>query len=139
MSDEKMTREQAENEFIAWCEENEIDCDVSDMSEDMAQAFNSTKNDFVKAMRAGRLVIDGTGFEYTVSKFSPEGYAGEKVKIDRPSGNIWLAMDGKKDTDRMHKMQNAMSALTGKDTGWFSHLDAKDWHFFMGAASLFLV
>lgn len=136
---EKMTVEQAENEFRTWCDANEFECDVDSMTEDMKVAFNSTKKDVIKAMRAGRLILDGTGMQYTVSKFSPEGFAGVAVTISRPTGNIWLAMDGKKDVDRMHKMQAAMSALTGKDTGWFSRLDVKDWSFFQGIASLFLI
>lgn len=96
MAEEKITRELAEKEFLEWCEANEIDCDVSDMEDDMATAFASTKNDFVKAIKAGRLIFDGLDMEYTVSKFSPEGFAGEKIRVSRPSGNIWLAMDGKK-------------------------------------------
>lgn len=135
----KMTKEQAESEFFAWCEANDIESDIDEMTDDVSVSFEQARKGFVKYLRRGSLVIDGTTLNYEISKFSPQGYAGEKLVINRPSGNIWLAMDGRKDTDRMHKMQNAISALIGKDTGWISKLDAKDWSFLMSVASLFLV
>ena len=139
MTDEKMTKEQAEKEFISWCEDNDIECDEEEMTEDVLTAFLSAKKSFVKYMRRGTLVLDGIKLVYEISQFSPEGFKGEKLEINRPSGNIWLAMDGRKDSDKMHRMQNAISALTGKDTGWISKLDAKDWSFLMSVTSLFLV
>lgn len=138
MADEKMTRDMAEKEFLSWCEENDIETDTGFMTDANLTTFESSKKEFIRFMCKGTLIVDGMNLEYTVSRFSPEGMAGEKIIIKRPSGNIWLALDGKKDTERMHKMQNAISALIGKDVGWISKLDSKDWNFFMLMASLFL-
>ncbi len=134
----KITKDLAEEEFIGWCESNDIECDEMEMAEDEKEVFISARRRFVKAIRAGRLVIDGQSCEYMISDIAATGVAGGKIRIEPPNGNIWLALDGRKDVDRMHKMQQAMSALTGKDVGFFAKLPAKDWSFMMSAVSLFL-
>lgn len=136
--DNKITEEMALKEFNDWIEANEFENDLAEMTDEEVTSFNGCKKAFVAAMKAGRLVVDGSSLEYTVSKFSPEGFAGEKVRINRPTGNIWLAFDGKKNDGAMHKMQGAMSAMIGKDLAWFSKLDVKDWNFFSMVVSLFL-
>lgn len=120
----KVTTETAETEFFVWCEANEIETDSNSMSDDETVVFNGAKAAFVKAIKAGRCVIDGLKVTYTISKFSPENFKGTDVEFSRPSGNIWLGMDGLKTTDQMHKMQRAMCAMTGKDVGFFAKLDA---------------
>ena len=107
MNDEKITRELAEQEFVSYCESNDIDCDESAMNEEDADAFKPIKESFIKACRAGRVVVDGKNLEYTISDFSPQGYAGNKLTIGRPNGSAMLAMDGYKDTQSMHKLQEA--------------------------------
>jgi hypothetical protein len=138
MNDEKITRELAEQEFMSYCEANDIDCDESAMNEEDATAFKPIKESFIKACRAGRVVVDGKNIEYTISSFSPEGYAGNKLTIGRPNGNAMLAMDGYKDTQSMHKLQAYASAITGKETKYFSNLDNCDWMFVRNIATLFL-
>lgn len=134
--EDKITSELAEKEFFDWCEANEIE--TVSINDDEAIVFRAAKNAFLKAIKGGRLIFDGIKVIYTVSKFSPEGFAGQQVNFQRPTGNAWLGMDGRKATEQMHKMQGAMSAMTGKDVGFFAKLDASDWSFFMKASSLFL-
>lgn len=134
----KVTTEFAEKEFNDWVLANDFEKDLAVMSKELQDAYLGCKKAFISAMKAGRLVVDGTSLVYTVSKFSPQGFAGEEIKIARPSGNIWLAFDGRKNDGAMHKLQSSMSAMVGKDIAWFSKLDVKDWNFFAMVVSVFL-
>lgn len=138
MAEEKVTKEIAENEFLQWCEENDLETDEAGMSEDQKTVFTAVKSKFIKLIQKGRLVVDGSTFELTLSKFAPEGIAGTTVSVSHPTGSMWIGMDGRKQNEQMHKTQQAMSALTGKDTGWLSKIDAKDWGFLAEVVGLFL-
>jgi hypothetical protein len=76
--------------------------------------------------------------KYTVSKLSPEGFAGDIVTIKRPGGNAFAGMDGFSDRQNIHKLHAFMSATTGKDVKYFSKIDIADWKFFQAVSSLFL-
>jgi hypothetical protein len=134
----KIDRETAENEFIRYCENNEIEHEESEMSDEEKESFSSIKNRFIKCCMAGRVEVDGTSLSYTLSKFSPDGFAGETVTIKRPIGNAFSSMDSFKERESVHKLHGYMSAMTGKDVKYFSKIDVIDWKFFNDIASLFL-
>lgn len=138
MAEEKVSKEIAEKEFLQWCEENELETDVVDMSEAQKTVFESAKAKFIRLMKKGRLVIDGSSFELTLSQFSPDSMKGEKITVNHPDGKLWIGMDGRKDNETAHKTQQAMSALTGKDVGYLSKMDATDWGFLSAVTALFL-
>ena len=139
MTEEKINKELAEKEFLDWCELNDLETDVSEMDDKEKVLFEGAKKSAIKMIQKGRLVIDGEKLEYTISTFSPAGFSGEKLTITRPNGSIYLALDGK-NTGEMHRINAAMSALVGKDTGWLAKLDAKaDWTFLNRITQLFLL
>lgn len=136
MSDTKMSQEMAEKEFERWADS--MGLDFCGTEKEMA-AIKSLKGAVVRAFMRGALVLDDDGsLEYTVSDKSPEGIAGDKVKIGEMNGRVWLAMDGYKETEQMHKLASAASALTGKDISWFGKLSGKDFNFFTGVVGLFM-
>jgi hypothetical protein len=81
--------------------------------------------------------VDGTGLEYKVSILSGP-FSGDLVKVSRPSGQAFMAMEGFKDGQQIHRLQAFCSAMTGKEVKYFSKLDIIDWMFFRDIASLFL-
>lgn len=103
MAENKVTKEIAEQEFLQWCEENELETDVVDMSEAQKTVFESAKAKFIRLMKKGRLVIDGSSFELTLSQFSPDSMKGEKITVNHPDGKLWIGMDGRKDNETAHK------------------------------------
>ncbi|UTC65216.1 hypothetical protein E4O00_03380 [Treponema sp. OMZ 788] len=133
----KVDRETAVSEFEKYCEANEIDYDESAMSDEDIEGFKPLKERFVKACMAGRVEVDGTEIKYTVSQFSSKN-GGDVVTIKRPAGKSFIAMDGSSDKQSVKKLQAFFSAMTGKETSYFSNLDVKDWLFFQGVAILFL-
>jgi len=131
----------AEQEFTAYCEANEFDCDEAVMDEDSRRDFLRIKKRFTKAIAEKRLVVDGCKIIYTVSDRSPKEIAGTKFTIERPNGRALLAMDGHKDTQQQTKLMNYMAALCRipkHDIGKISSLDKKDYQLIQDVAILFL-
>lgn len=134
----KISREIAEQDFNNWCEELEIDYDTNEMNADEKKDFEVLKDRIVKAIMTGRCVIDGDVMHYTLSKKNESGIAGMVLDINPPTSKTFIGCDGFKDTQRIHKMCSCMSAITGKDIGFFSKLWGKDFSFMTTIVTLFL-
>ena len=127
----------AEQEFINYCEANEIAYAEEDMDDESRADFAKIKKRFMKAVNAKRLVIDGTKLTYTVSKFS-EGAAGDKLIISRPIGKDFIAMDGMKETQAMSKFNAFIASISGKEKSYIAKLDVLDRQFLQDIGTLFL-
>lgn len=138
MEENKISKEMAEDEFKKWCELNDLDCDESVMSDEDKAAFEPLKNRIVKAIEKGVAVIDGDTIEYTLSEKYEGSMAGMKITINPPTGRMFSGMDGYKDTQQIKKIQGAMSALCGVDTGVFNKMKIADWKFFNNVCILFM-
>jgi hypothetical protein len=125
-----------EQEFINYCEANEIDHDECGMDEDDRKAFQKIKARFMKAVNEKRLVIDDTKIIYTVSRFSET--AGEKLTISRPKGRDFIAMDGFKDTQQMQKFNAFIASIAGKEKSYVARLDVLDRQILQDIGTLFL-
>jgi hypothetical protein len=134
----KISNELAEREFENYCEANEIDFDETGMNEDEKESFHAIKRRFLKFCRAGRIEVDGLKLKYTISDFSPKGFAKRIVTFSRPSGKSFIAMDKFSDRENVHKLQAFASAATGEDVSFFSTIDNSDWLFFRDLVTLFL-
>lgn len=137
--DAKITKETANKDFEKWADANRIDYDMDGMNSEEKSDFERIKAPIIKAIRDGRCVVDGACLEYTIETCArAEGLIGKKVKIDTPSGAIYTGMDGYKETQNVHRLNGAMSAMTGLDVGIFPKLDAWDYSFFKAVVQLFL-
>jgi hypothetical protein len=126
----------AEQEFVNYCEANDIDHDEMAMDDDDRKAFAKIKNRFMKAVNEKRLVVDGTTLVYTVSRFSQT--EGEKLTISRPTGRDFIAMDGFKDTQQMQKFNAFIASMAGKEKSYVSRLDVTDRQFLQDIGTLFI-
>ena len=139
MSDEKkIDKELAEKEFVNFCENNEIEYDESAMNDDESSSFSAIKKRFLKACEAGRVEVEGTSINYTISNFSPEGFAGKVITLKRPSGHAFASMDGYKSDRDMARQIAFMSAMAGQETKYFSKIDGSDWRFIQDISTIFL-
>lgn len=131
-----MSEELAEKEFVRWAEGHGID--LTSFEGEKSNVFQGSRRRVVNAFMNGSLVLEDTGIlEYTVSALSPEGYAGEKVKIRGMTGKAWMAMDKFKAEEQIHQLVATASAVTGKDMGWFSNLANPDFLLFTNVVALF--
>jgi hypothetical protein len=134
----KIDRDTAEKEFERYCENNEFETDETEMTDEDKESFLDIKKRFIKCCMDGRVEVDGSNLKYTVSKISPEGFAGDIVAIRRPNGSAFTSMDSFREKESVHKLQGFMSAMTGKEIKYFSKIDIADWKFFQAISSLFL-
>jgi hypothetical protein len=131
-------RKTAEAEFVRWCEGNDLDCDMSAMTDEEKKDFKPIQDRFVKACMRGRVEADGVHLKYTISDFSGKDFRGKTITIKRPDGRAFIAMDGYKETQSIHRLNNFMSAMTGQEVAYFTKIDRADWLFFRDIAALFL-
>jgi hypothetical protein len=133
----KIDRQTAEAEFVSFCEANDIDCDTDGMTEEDRAGFDPIKRSFITACMQGRVTVDGQNIVYTPSEFTSKDFR-EPVEIKRPDGHAFIAMDGYKETQSIHRLHGFVAAMTGRETKYFSKIDGRDWLFFRGIATLFL-
>lgn len=135
----KISKEVANKDFESWADALGIEYDTDGMNAEEKADFERVKAPIIKAIVDGRCVVDGNSLEYTIKTCAAaEGLAGRNVKIGAPSGAIYSGMDGYKETQNVHRLNGAMSAMTGLDVGIFPKLDLRDYSFFKAVVQLFL-
>lgn len=135
----KISKETANRDFEGWADALGIEYDMDGMNAEEKADFERIKAPIIKAIVDGRCVVDGNSLEYTIKTcVAAEGLAGRNVKIGAPSGAIYSGMDGYKETQNVHRLNGAMSAMTGLDVGIFPKLDLRDYSFFKAVVQLFL-
>lgn len=135
----KISKETANRDFESWADALGIEYDMDGMNAEEKADFERIKAPIIKAIVDGRCVVDGNSLEYTIKTcVAAEGLAGRNVKIGAPSGAIYSGMDGYKETQNVHRLNGAMSAMTGLDVGIFPKLDLRDYSFFKAVVQLFL-
>lgn len=135
----KISKETANRDFESWADALGIEYDMDVMNSEEKADFERIKAPIIKAIVDGRCVVDGNSLEYTIKTcVAAEGLAGRNVKIGAPSGAIYSGMDGYKETQNVHRLNGAMSAMTGLDVGIFPKLDLRDYSFFKAVVQLFL-
>jgi hypothetical protein len=133
----KIDKETAEAEFVSFCEANDIDCDMDGMTDEDKADFEPIKKRFIAACCQGRITVDGGKITYTPSNFTKAEFR-NPVEIKRPDGHAFMAMDGYKETQSIHKLHGFLSAMTGQEIVYFSKIDGGDWLFFRDIGTLFL-
>lgn len=136
-SEIKVAREVAESDFQEWCDANEIDTDVSAMSEEDEEKFLGIKRRIVSAVMRGRLVFEGENCTYTISEHS-EKFAGQKVEIKKPLGSAFITNGNFKGGQEMKRMYAMLSDMTGLTDGAFMKMSVIDVKLFIGIVTLFL-
>jgi hypothetical protein len=129
----KVNKETAEVEFIRICDANRIDHDTTEMSEDELKSWNDLKDQIVRLIKIGTLIVGDDG----KPTYTPPG--GSKGYTFHPAtGATFMALetyDGKKNAANLTA---AMVELTHSDRGEFSKLPAKDFNACMRVLTLFL-
>jgi hypothetical protein len=133
----KIDKETAEAEFVSFCETNDIDYDMDGMTDEDKADFEPIKRRFINACIQGRITVDGGKIIYTPSDFNVKEFR-DPVEIKRPDGHAFMAMDGYKDTQSIHKLHGFLAAMTGQETKYFAKIDHSDWLFFRDIGTLFL-
>lgn len=130
--------ETAELEFERFCEEWEIDNDLSDLSEEDEKGFLKHKKVFLNAVIKGRLKFnENDKLEYTVSHHS-EFRDGDQLIIKMPGGRDYKVFDKYKSKETMAQEQALYASLIGKTAGYIDSLVDIDMRVIKAVVILFL-
>jgi len=123
-------------EFDRFCEEWEIENDITSMAEDERIDFKKLKDQFISAVKKGRLSVNNDGtLRYDFSDKSP---GKEPITIKRPSGSSYMEMDKYKEQQGVHKTYAVLGAMTKHAPAYFSDIDGIDLKPLQAIITLFL-
>jgi hypothetical protein len=115
----KIAKEVAEAEFVRLCEANRIDHDTSDMTEKDLKAWDSLKDDIVRDLRLGTLIVGEDG----KPTYTPPG-ASSGFTFHSPTGATLIA--GRSKENEVENTIMALADMARVDRGTFSKLHARD-------------
>ena len=133
MSEPKVAKDVAAQEFYRFTEAMDIDTETALMDEDDQKGFESNKRKIVSAIMKGSLVINDDGEPVFTDKT-------EKVlTFHEPTGASYKAMDRSKANENFDKMQGLMGAITKTNKAHFASMVASDLKVCTAITTLFMV
>lgn len=136
MTEYKVDRETAEQEFDRFLDAMDIDGDTAGMTDEDRQGFDGQKQTIVSAIRKGRLYINENGEPvFTPSTVEIDGGV---ITFYEPSGASYMAMDSKKKGHDVAKMYAMMADMTKQPAKVFAKMKQRDLKVCQAVAVLFL-
>lgn len=136
--EEIVSKEVAREEFKRFAKEFDIDTDFENMSEEDSKTFEDQSKKILKAIMGGHAVIDEEGNIIYTLKRPRKSSSFKEIKFTVPMGNVFTEMDNHKEHKQMHKLNNAMSVMTGNPPVMFANMNSIDVKFCQAVAVLFL-
>lgn len=109
----------------------ELDISQENLNDDEKKSASSTLAALTRAIVSGKMSVDE---EARIVLHAPSG----NLVFNHPTGATFMAMDRRKDHEKMSKMVAVMSSLTGKEAVFFSKMRASDFKLCSEVVSLFL-
>lgn len=121
MTEPKVSKEVAEDEFVRMCEARDLDVDTSDMDEEDKKRLESLRKSIVKAIMLGRIVVleDGT---VEVRLRRPVDQVAV-IRFGRPTGATLVALSGKKTKSNIEDAYLAAANMSDVPKAIFDRLD----------------
>jgi len=136
MSENKLSKEVAEQEFQRFADMMDLDLDLTSMDSEDGKDFTLQKNRIIKAMMNGALVINDEGCPVYTPQFA--GGDVNPITFYEPTGAALMAMDRKKAGHDVGKMFASMGEMTKTSTGLFAKMKNRDLRICMAVTTLFL-
>ena len=134
MSDPKIIKEMAEQEFDRFIEAMDIEADPLEMDDEDKEQFKKQKSLVVARIMAGNVIIDDAGQPvYTVKQGD-----GDPITFYEPTGASLMAMDRKKKAEDIGKLYATMADMTKQPIKRFAGMKYRDLKVFIAITSLFL-
>jgi hypothetical protein len=136
MSEPKISKEMAEQEFDRFLEAMDIEADPVDMDEDDKKGFKQQKSRLVAAIMSGSAIIDDLGQPVFTPKRSGED--GPPITFYEPTGASIMAMDRKKKAEDVGKLYATMADMTKQPAKRFASMKYPDLRVCIAVTTLFL-
>jgi len=134
MSDPKIIKEVAEQEFDRFIEAMDIEADPLEMDDEDKEQFKKQKSLVVARIMAGNVIIDDAGQPvYTVKQGD-----GDPITFYEPTGASLMAMDRKKKAEDIGKLYATMADMTKQPIKRFAGMKYRDLKVCIAITSLFL-
>lgn len=138
MTEEKVTAEVAESEFIGLCEEWDLDYDNPDFTEDEQTSYNELKRSIVRCIQIGRITIEGETLKYTLKYPKSNENAITELIFRIPTGADRNKLDAYKNNENQKAMKSYIGSMTGQNPKIIALLDERDGKLVEVVAKLFL-
>lgn len=135
MTEPKISKEMAEQEFDRFLEAMDIEADPVDMDEDDKKGFEQQKSKLVSTIMSGSVVIDDDGQPIFTPKRSG---GGEPITFYEPTGASLMAMDRKKKAEDIGKLYATMADMTKQPAKRFANMKYADLKVCIAITTLFL-
>lgn len=129
----KIAREVAEAEFVRLCEAHRIEHDTAEMSEDELREWTELKDQIVRDIMAGTLIVGEDGNATYTPPGAPKGYT-----FHAPTGATLMALETYAGGKNIANLVAAMADMTRTDRGEFGKMAARDVQSCARVAKLFL-
>ena len=134
MSDPKIIKEMAEQEFDRFIEAMDIEADPLEMDDEDKEQFKKQKSLVVARIMAGNVIIDDAGQPvYTVKQGD-----GDPITFYEPTGASLMAMDRKKKAEDIGKLYATMADMTKQPIKRSAGMKYRDLKVCIAITSLFL-
>lgn len=131
----KIVAEVAEQEFLRFAEEMDLDIDVSGMDDDDRAGLEEQKRKVVNAIKKGSLTVGDKG-ELTFTPSEPND--AEPITFREPTGATMLAMDKAKKNADVAKLAGVMASMTSTSPKLFAKMLIRDYKVCTAIVTLFL-
>jgi len=121
MSDPKVNRDTAEEEFDRFADLMDLDFDESKMNDEDKKSLREARDVFVKNVMSGHLVVDEKGQPVYTTRST-----GEQITFYEPNGAAFMAMDSKKKNEDVGKQFALLGAMTKLDRQKFATMPNRD-------------
>lgn len=125
MTQNKIAKDVAEQEFDRWADEMDLDIDTADMDQEDLTAFNKQKRRIVQAIERGALVISEDG-EAVYTPSNPKSKHRDPITFHERTGASIMAMDGKKKNEDVRKTYAVMADMCNVHPSTFAGLVGVD-------------
>ena len=126
-----VAREVAEADLERVMTALELDTSQADLNEEEKKGARVTVDSLVRAVMRGKMSVDE---EARLVLHLPSG----NLTFNHPTGATFMAMDRRKDHEKMSKMVSVMASLTGREPVFFSKMKAADFKLCSEVVALFL-
>lgn len=130
----KVAKEVAESEFVRLCEANRIDHDTSEMSEKEKEDWADLRNEIVRDIRLGTVVVGEDG----KPTYTPPIGGAKSYTFHPATGATFMALETYSTGKNISNLTAALAEMTRTDKGEFGKMPAKDFHACRRLAQLFL-
>lgn len=135
MTENTVSKDMAFSEFERFTTAMDLDVDIAEMDQDDVKTFKEVRDQLIKSMMRGNLVIDEKGQPVFTPSGMPEANA---LTFHEPTGGTLMSMDRRKVGEDISKMVIVMTEMCKTTDKVFSSMPNRDFKVCSAIVAVFL-